>query len=62
MKPENLKYRSSLGIAYYNNAQYADALNEFKSVSEQDPDFPDIKDYIRLADRGVKLAGRKGKK
>lgn len=62
MKPENLKYRSSLGIAYYNNAQYADALNEFKSVSEQDPDFPDIQDYIRLADRGVKLAGRKGKK
>lgn len=62
IKPENLKFRNSLGIAYYNNALYAEALKEFKTVSEQDPNFPDIQDYLRLADRGVKLAGRKGKK
>ena len=62
INPKNLKYRNSLGIAYYNNAQYGEALKEFKGVSEQDPNFPGIQDYLRLADRGVKLAGGKVKK
>jgi len=62
IKPSNLKYRNSLGIAYYNNAQYGAALKEFKSVAKDDPNFPGIQDYMRLADRGMKLAGGKAKK
>jgi tetratricopeptide (TPR) repeat protein len=60
--PSNLKYRNSLGIAYYNNAQYGEALKEFKGVAKDDPNFPGIQDFLRLADRGNKLAGTKAKK
>jgi len=62
LKPSNLKYRNSLGIAYYNNAQYREALKEFKGIAKEDPNFPGIEDNMRLADRGMKMAGGKEKK
>ncbi len=62
IKPDNIKYRNSLGIAYYNNAQYSDALKEFKGVFGQDPKFPGIQDYLKLAEVGTKQSSGNAKK
>ena len=66
LEPTNLKYRESLGLAYWNAGAlqgsvryYRSALTVFQSILAQRPDYPKVNDYIRqIQDKFLPGQGR----
>ena len=54
--PDKPRYHNFLGINYFNNQQFNEALKEFREVSKLDSSFPGVQDNIRLAKRGLTRA------